>query len=155
MPRVWTILALTKIQHFFFFLSMHSSMAMEGQPLPYQVQERVNSRQWWKVVHPMEIEPSLPSKVEYREMKHFKEWFPWLIPFFVIANVIVFIVTMYVNDCPNSNSPVGPVPCIAPFLGRFSFQPFSENPLLGPSLAAWVVVLVLLLVLKIYFYLIM
>ena len=28
--------------------------------------------------------------------------------------------------------------CLAKFLGRFSFQPFSENPLLGPSSHAWV-----------------
>ncbi|XP_027352689.1 RHOMBOID-like protein 1 [Abrus precatorius] len=36
---------------------------------------------------------------------------------------------MYVNDCPKKE-----VYCIARFLGRFSFQPFNENPLLGPSL---------------------
>ncbi|KAL2336611.1 hypothetical protein Fmac_011057 [Flemingia macrophylla] len=98
-------------------------MAVEGE-----VQLGVNSRKWCRVVHPMEINPSLPSKVDYREVKHFKEWFPWLIPFFVIANVIVFIITMYVNDCPESL-----VPCMASFLGRFSFQPFRKNPLLGPS----------------------
>ncbi|KAK9126967.1 hypothetical protein Scep_015813 [Stephania cephalantha] len=35
---------------------------------------------------------------------------------------------MYINDCPkNSGS------CVVRFLGRFSFQPFKENPLLGPS----------------------
>jgi len=81
----------------------------------------------------MEINKSLPSKVEaiveYKEMKHFKKWIPWLIPCFVIANVIVFIITMYENDCPNNS-----FSCIARFLGRFSFQPFHENPLLGPSL---------------------
>ncbi|KAL5166313.1 RHOMBOID-like protein 1 [Glycine soja] len=106
-------------------------MAMEGELQPSQVQLRVNSRQWRKVVnvHSMEIDPSFTSKVEHREVKHFKEWFPWLIPFFVIANVIVFIITMYVNDCSKTLAT-----CIAPFLGRFSFQPFNENPLLGPSL---------------------
>ncbi|WJX76375.1 Retinoblastoma-like protein 1 [Trifolium repens] len=81
----------------------------------------------------MDINKSLPSKaeaiVEYKEMKHFKKWISWLIPLFVIANVIVFIITMYVNDCPNNS-----VSCIARRLGRFSFQPFHENPLLGPSL---------------------
>ncbi|KAK7395284.1 hypothetical protein VNO78_15835 [Psophocarpus tetragonolobus] len=104
-------------------------MAMQGEPGPAQVQLRVNSRQWRKGVHPMEIDPSFPSKVEHREVKHLKEWFPWLIPFFVIANVIVFIITMYINDCPKISGT-----CIAPFLGRFSFQPFNENPLVGPSL---------------------
>ncbi|XP_058757009.1 RHOMBOID-like protein 1 [Vicia villosa] len=80
----------------------------------------------------MDMNISLPSKaeaiVEYKEMKHFKKWIPWLIPFFVIANVVVFIITMYVNDCPHNS-----ISCIARFLGRFSFQPFNENPLLGPS----------------------
>jgi hypothetical protein len=37
---------------------------------------------------------------------------------------------MYVNDCPE-NAFHGT--CVAPFLGRFSFQPLKENPLFGPS----------------------
>ncbi|XAR50926.1 hypothetical protein NMG60_11005393 [Bertholletia excelsa] len=40
----------------------------------------------------------------------------------------MFVITMYVNDCPKNS-----VSCVARFLGRFSFQPFKENPLLGPS----------------------
>ncbi|KAK7339656.1 hypothetical protein VNO77_20335 [Canavalia gladiata] len=118
---------------FFFSLSLHGSLSMEGEPAPSEVQLRVNSRQWSKVVHPMEIDAPLSSKakakVEYREMKQFKKWVPWLIPFFVIVNVLVFIITMYVNDCPKRS-----FSCIASFLGRFSFQPFNENPLLGPAL---------------------
>ncbi|PNY17050.1 inactive rhomboid protein 1-like [Trifolium pratense] len=66
-----------------------------------------------------------------RDFRLFEQWFPWLIPTFVFTNIVVFIVTMYVNDCPknsfNSNS------CVASFLGRFSFQPLKENPLFGPS----------------------
>lgn len=129
-------------------IAPHSSITLEGEPRPSLVQLRVNSRQWRKVVnvHSMEIDPSFTSKVEHREVKHFKEWFPWLIPFFVIANVIVFIITMYVNDCSKTLAT-----CIAPFLGRFSFQPFNENPLLGPSLITWVVVVpVPVLLSKIY-----
>ncbi|WJX69599.1 Retinoblastoma-like protein 1 [Trifolium repens] len=65
-----------------------------------------------------------------RDFRLFKQWFPWLIPTFVFANIVVFIVTMYVNDCPkNSFSDT----CVASFLGRFSFQPLKENPLFGPS----------------------
>ncbi|KAM7254777.1 hypothetical protein ACFE04_020018 [Oxalis oulophora] len=61
-------------------------------------------------------------------VKQVKRWSPWLTPVIVIANVITFVITMYVNNCPkNSYS------CIADFLGRFSFQPLKENPLLGPS----------------------
>lgn len=109
-------------------IAPHSSMAMEGELQPSQVQLRVNSRQWRKVVnvHSMEIDPSFTSKVEHREVKHFKEWFPWLIPFFVIANVIVFIITMYVNDCPNISTT-----CIAPFLGRFLLSAFQWEPSFG------------------------
>ncbi|CAH9148142.1 unnamed protein product [Cuscuta epithymum] len=52
----------------------------------------------------------------------------WLIPLFVAANVAMFVVTMYVNDCPEHASG-----CVADFLRRFSFQPLRENPLFGPS----------------------
>ncbi|KAM7258173.1 hypothetical protein ACFE04_013914 [Oxalis oulophora] len=52
----------------------------------------------------------------------------FLVPGIVVANTVIFIVTMYVNDCPrNSNS------CVVEFLGRLSFQPMKENPLLGPT----------------------
>lgn len=61
-------------------------------------------------------------------VKEFRSWFAWLIPCFVIANVIVFVITMYVNNCPKKSGD-----CFADFLGRFSFQSTRENPLLGPS----------------------
>ncbi|CBI16118.3 unnamed protein product, partial [Vitis vinifera] len=35
---------------------------------------------------------------------------------------------MFINNCPKNS-----VSCVADFLGRFSFQPLKENPLLGPS----------------------
>ncbi|CAL1401144.1 unnamed protein product [Linum trigynum] len=61
-----------------------------------------------------------------------KHWTSWLVPMFVFANVAVFIVTMYVNNCPRNN--VGfEGKCVARFLGRLSFQPLRENPLFGPS----------------------
>ncbi|XP_010540632.1 PREDICTED: RHOMBOID-like protein 7 isoform X2 [Tarenaya hassleriana] len=52
----------------------------------------------------------------------------WVIPAVVISNVVVFVVVMYVNDCPGKSHR-----CLAKFLGRFSFESFKENPLLGPS----------------------
>ncbi|KAK9029163.1 hypothetical protein V6N11_026286 [Hibiscus sabdariffa] len=58
----------------------------------------------------------------------FKKWAPWLIPGFVLVNIFLFIITMYINDCPKTSKS-----CVWKFLGRFSFQPFKENPLLGPS----------------------
>lgn len=110
---------------------------MAGNQRPSsEIQIRVNSRRGYNAVHPVEIDATTPQQLSsaaaspgvLREVKHFKKWVPWLIPVFVVANTIVFIITMYVNNCPdNSDS------CIAKFLGRFSFQPFKENPLLGPS----------------------
>ena len=100
-----------------------------------EIQIRVNSRRGGggNVIHPVEVDtPQLtspaPGQVVFREVKHFKKWVPWLIPVFVVANTILFIITMYKNNCPENLDS-----CIAKFLGRFSFQPFKENPLLGPS----------------------
>lgn len=85
------------------------------------------------MIHPVEVDTPpvqspAPTPMVYREIKHFKKWFPWLIPSFVVANVVMFGISMYVNNCPKNS-----VSCVADFLGRFSFQPFKENPLLGPS----------------------
>lgn len=55
-------------------------------------------------------------------------WISWLIPLFVVANVVMFVIVMYFNNCTKSNQG-----CVARFLGRFSFQPLRENPLFGPS----------------------
>ncbi|KAG2690569.1 hypothetical protein I3843_09G189500 [Carya illinoinensis] len=106
---------------------------MEREPRPSQVQIRINSRRHSGVIHPLQSSPAPASAaaspgVNPVEIKHFKKWVPWLIPLFVVANTIVFIIIMYVNNCPKNS-----VSCIAKFLGRFSFQPFKENPLLGPS----------------------
>ncbi|KAF5476042.1 hypothetical protein F2P56_007787 [Juglans regia] len=106
---------------------------MEREQRPSQVQIRINSRRHSGVIHPLQSSPAPASAaaspgVYPVEIKHFKKWVPWLIPLFVVANTIVFVITMYVNNCPKNS-----VSCIATFLGRFSFQPFKENPLLGPS----------------------
>ncbi|KAA8539896.1 hypothetical protein F0562_026588 [Nyssa sinensis] len=66
--------------------------------------------------------------IEDREAR----WTSWLIPMFVVANVAMFIVVMYINNCPQKNLGFQQK-CVARFLGRFSFQPLSENPLFGPS----------------------
>ncbi|KAM6556847.1 hypothetical protein CsatB_003866 [Cannabis sativa] len=60
------------------------------------------------------------------------QWTSWLIPMFVVANIAVFIVAMYVNNCPRNNLKFEGA-CVAKFLGRLSFQPLKENPLFGPS----------------------
>ncbi|KAF3322470.1 inactive rhomboid protein 1-like protein [Carex littledalei] len=56
---------------------------------------------------------------------------PWLVPTIVVVEIIVFIFEMVVNNCPGHDSAYGS--CMAKFLGRVSFQPWKENPLLGPS----------------------
>ncbi|KAK6158105.1 hypothetical protein DH2020_005419 [Rehmannia glutinosa] len=60
------------------------------------------------------------------------QWTSWLVPMIVVANVAMFVVIMFVNNCPkNRNGVQGD--CVARFLGRLSFQPLRENPLFGPS----------------------
>lgn len=85
------------------------------------------------LVHPVVVDSAeaMESGVGERrsqEVRAFGGWSPWLVPLFVVANVLVFSVTMYINNCPKNSSS-----CVGRFLGRLSFQPFKENPLLGPS----------------------
>ncbi|XP_039128776.1 RHOMBOID-like protein 1 isoform X3 [Dioscorea cayenensis subsp. rotundata] len=91
-----------------------------------------------KLGYHLEINPTAPAahhpkpqSSSSRDFQPFGRWIPWLVPSFVVANVVLFVITMYVNDCPE-NSPS----CFAGFLGRFSFQPLKENPLIGPSSSA-------------------
>ncbi|CAL4951499.1 unnamed protein product [Urochloa decumbens] len=78
----------------------------------------------------------------------FRRWFPFLVPLFIVANVVLFVLTMYVNDCPAHALATGAAiggsvgesataqGCVlVPELGRFAFQSFKENPLVGPSSA--------------------
>lgn len=60
------------------------------------------------------------------------QWTSWLVPMFVVSNVMVFVATMFVNNCPaHSHGPNRH--CVATFLGRLSFEPLRNNPLFGPS----------------------
>ncbi|KAF0893372.1 hypothetical protein E2562_024195 [Oryza meyeriana var. granulata] len=57
----------------------------------------------------------------------------WVVPLLVIANVAMFVVVMYYNNCPANG---GRDSCVGrSFLRRLSFQPLKENPVLGPSAA--------------------
>lgn len=60
-----------------------------------------------------------------------RQWTSWIVPMFVIVNVALFVVAMFVNNCPKGNQRSGE--CVARFLGRFSFEPLKDNPLFGPS----------------------
>jgi hypothetical protein len=62
---------------------------------------------------------------------HERQHHTWLVPLVVLANVAMFIVVMYYNDCPRNGGD-----CIGRgVLRRFTFQPLKENPLFGPSAA--------------------
>lgn len=102
-----------------------------------QSEVQIKVHQWRNgntAVHPVEmtatrVNPSSGPAFS-RDLKHLTKWVPWLIPSIVVANVVMFLVTMYINNCPEDGAVYK---CVARFLGRFSFQPFKENPLLGPS----------------------
>ncbi|GJN05188.1 hypothetical protein PR202_ga22797 [Eleusine coracana subsp. coracana] len=84
------------------------------------------------------IPPVLPrnssgSRRPLRARPYYRRWSPWIVSAATVACIAVFVVTMYVNDCPRHRSAVGG--CTVTFLGRFAFQPIKENPLLGPSSA--------------------
>ncbi|XP_008785581.1 RHOMBOID-like protein 2 [Phoenix dactylifera] len=81
-------------------------------------------------IHPLEANTIAPPPPrEQPELRPFRRWAPWLVSVFVVANVVMFLVTMYVNNCPKNS----PRPCVASFLGWFAFNSLRENPLFGPS----------------------
>ncbi|CAH2073725.1 unnamed protein product [Thlaspi arvense] len=78
--------------------------------------------------------PPRPEPLVYGDDAFSSQWTSWLVPMFVVANVIVFIVAMFVNNCPKHPESHGPNRhCVARFLGRLSFEPLRINPLFGPS----------------------
>ncbi|XP_008784595.2 RHOMBOID-like protein 2 [Phoenix dactylifera] len=92
---------------------------------------RSNGRRGDNAIYPLEMNPTEavpPRRGGGDDFRPFRKWFPWLVPLFVVANVVVFVVSMYINDCPKKSTS-----CVLDFLGRFSFQPLKENPLFGPS----------------------
>ncbi|URE47067.1 inactive rhomboid protein 1-like [Musa troglodytarum] len=89
--------------------------------------------------HPLEIVPPQPVAAppparakppHLPRLQRDERWWPWLVPTIFVANVAMFVITMYVNDCRKNNSVR---PCVLPSLGRFSFEPLKQNPLFGPS----------------------
>lgn len=100
-----------------------------------EVQGSITRARGEKTIYPAtgeEEESSAPATaVPYMELPLSKKRRSWMVPLFVAANVVVFFVTMVVNDCPKHSGT--PSKCIPRFLGRLSFQPLKENPLFGPS----------------------
>lgn len=54
---------------------------------------------------------------------------PFLSVSIAVVHIVILILTMQQNDCPSHTTQR----CLNPSLHRFALQPFSENPLLGPS----------------------
>uniref|UniRef100_A0A1J3DX41 RHOMBOID-like protein n=1 Tax=Noccaea caerulescens TaxID=107243 RepID=A0A1J3DX41_NOCCA len=81
--------------------------------------------------------PPMPIALSYSEIGDnalSSPWTSWLVPLFVAANVVVFVVAMFVNNCPSHvESHRFNRHCVANFLGRLSFEPLRTNPLFGPS----------------------
>ncbi|WOL14999.1 RHOMBOID-like protein 2 [Canna indica] len=96
-----------------------------------EIQIKVDTRRGEDAAPPLPLQqvPAHERQPPFVDARPFRRWTTWLVPTFVVANIVMFAVIMYVNDCPK-NSIKG---CAAPFLGRFAFQPLKENPLLGPS----------------------
>ncbi|KAJ9698436.1 hypothetical protein PVL29_007496 [Vitis rotundifolia] len=110
---------------------------MGSDPPSSNIEIKIHPRRQDNVVHPAVPSPigvpaaSAPPRQQqhlFSEFRPFKRWFPWMVPTFVVANIVMFLITMFINNCPKNS-----VSCVADFLGRFSFQPLKENPLLGPS----------------------
>ncbi|CAN6692712.1 unnamed protein product [Malus baccata var. baccata] len=96
-----------------------------GQPAaPSSLEIKVVSpRRSDNVVHPAGQPPETTTpRQSFSDYSPLKRWVSWLVPSIVVANIVVFVVTMFVNDCPKNSDT-----CIGRFLGRLSFQPFKEN----------------------------
>ncbi|XP_058109622.1 RHOMBOID-like protein 1 isoform X2 [Magnolia sinica] len=117
-----------------------------GRESPSEIEIKVHPRRGSSdnTIHPLSSDSmssapppaSVPPPVSvpvatprFQPFEPFRRWFPWMVPSFVFANVVVFAVTMFINNCPKNSSGS----CILRFLGRFSFQSLKENPLFGPS----------------------
>lgn len=75
-----------------------------------------------------------PSYVAPSRPKREKHYWPIFTVAAVIGCIAVFVVVMYKNNCPSKI--VAPNECILQSsFKRMSFQPWKENPLLGPSSA--------------------
>ncbi|CAL9099469.1 unnamed protein product [Musa textilis] len=86
-----------------------------------------------EIVPPQPVAAPPPARAKpphLPRLQRDERWWPWLVPTIFVANVAMFVITMYVNDCRKNNSVR---PCVLPSLGRFSFEPLKQNPLFGPS----------------------
>lgn len=63
-----------------------------------------------------------------------EQWRAWLTPVIFVVCIIMFVYTMHVNNCPAKTADSHQC-VLRDILGRYSFQPWKENYLLGPSIS--------------------
>lgn len=79
--------------------------------------------------HQFEPSPAVAEKTQpFNPRMH--RYFPIAVPILMAGNIIVFILMMFSNNCPN-HIELGRS-CVGKWLKPLSFQPWSENPTLGP-----------------------
>ncbi|KAJ4958642.1 hypothetical protein NE237_025753 [Protea cynaroides] len=87
-------------------------------------------------IHHQHHRPPVPPPRRISPPAH-KPWIACLVPLIFVIDILLFVYTMYVNDCPATT---GSDRCLLyDSLGRFSFQPLSENHMIGPSPATLIV----------------
>ncbi|KAF3779433.1 RHOMBOID-like protein 2 [Nymphaea thermarum] len=69
------------------------------------------------------------EKVPFFGSRYDRKEKAWVVSLAVALKLVVFVVAMFVNDCPRKSHG----DCLFRSLRRFSFQPLRENPMLGPS----------------------
>ena len=71
----------------------------------------------------------MPEKPQpFNPRRH--RYFPIAVPIIMVGNIVVFILMMYSNNCPGNIEPGRS--CVGKWLKPLSFQPWLENPILGP-----------------------
>ncbi|XP_024357009.1 RHOMBOID-like protein 2 [Physcomitrium patens] len=79
--------------------------------------------------HSFEPTPEVPQKPQpFIPRKH--RYFPIAVPVIMVGSIVVFIMMMLYNDCPKHIAPGEK--CVGEWLKPLSFQPWDENPMLGP-----------------------
>ncbi|KAL2926494.1 RHOMBOID-like protein 5 [Bienertia sinuspersici] len=62
-----------------------------------------------------------------------ESYLSWLVPIIFMVDIALFALTMYENNCPDSHAQPHHQCIFHEYLGRFSFEPLTVNPLLGPT----------------------
>lgn len=70
--------------------------------------------------------PVMPERTHHR-------YIPVATPVIMVATIVVFVLMMHDNDCPGRVVEQGGKKCVGKWLESLAFQPWQENPSLGPQ----------------------